>query len=871
MNWLRFILITILITLYPLVIHAQKNNKASEKSYKKVIESIEILLFTNLDSALGKAQLLEKMVQNVADSSSKAQIYESIADVYLGANNSIKAIDFFKCAIDHFENQTDIFQCKLKLGQCYLNLGKRKEAYQEFNTVLVQSPDFSKNKANSFNKIGAWYASQSKFSDAEKMFKESLVIRNKLGDVFDISSIHYNLGNLYRLMGKLESSLEQLLIAKKMREKINHIYGLADVDNLIGNVYFSLSNYDVSYQYYLNALKVKEKINDKKAISKINTNIGAIFISNRDFKKAKEYLIKAEEILEESQQVSDLMMVYVNLAVVYRNLEDYAKAYDYYLKAERIARQIGNKKELVIIYTNLSYLTTFIDEGLQKLYVDKAIKTAEEIDDAESLVIAYIENGDYELRTLNYTNAYKNYRLAEEKAENIENKKLKHTLLIKLIGVLENLNNYSEAFRYFKLFKAIDDSIYSLEKSKLIATIERKFSIEKKDQELKLVNNQNELLLKSFMIGQLKSGEQQKNLALLDQANRIKELEIVEKQVQLYQQNEQLIKQVAQVKVLEKNKVEIGQQLEISAKTIHQSRMAILVSLFILMLISLLSVLLYRSNKKRKKVNQTLSENKAELEQKNLSITQSINYAKKIQETILPNISILKPYLKSYSFFYKPKDIVSGDFYWIEEKNDYLFAAVVDCTGHGVPGAFISLIGYNCINRALQEDESNDPGKILSKTHNLLVNTLKEGSEHGSTITDGMDVCLIAFDKKNKKLYFSGANRPIYIIRNKEIIEYKPTKKGIGGINSEDDQIRKYKTEELPIIKNDCVVMFTDGIVDQFGKNGKKLMSRGFKNLLLSLDDIDLNKHPELMENELKRWMDKEEQTDDILVVSFKI
>lgn len=871
MKWLKFALFILLMCIMPALYLAQNSTSRLENDCKKAQVEIEGLVYSNIDLALEKAQLLEKWVLEINDSISKAKIYESIGDAYLASNKSGKACDFYKLAIGYFDQSLLNQQCKLKLGQCYLNLGKKQEAYSEFNFVLTNAANKSKNKADALNKMGAWYAFQSKFNDAEHYFKESLLIRNTLGHTFDISSIHHNLGNLYRMMGKLELSLEQLQIARKLRQKINHVYGLADTDNLLGNVYFLLSNYDIAYQFYLDALKVKEKIKDTKAITKLYANIGAVFLANKDFIKAKEYLNKAEVILEESQQKTDLLSVYVNQAVICRNLEDYAKAYDYYLKAELIAKQIGNKKELVVIYTNLCNLSTFVDDNLQKLYVDKAIETAEEINDDESLVIAYIENGDYESRILNYSNAYKYYKKAEEKAKNIENNKLKIRLLRRLILVLEELNNYREALQYFLAYKSINDSIFSLEKSKQIATIERKFSIEKKDQELQLANNQNELLLKSYLIEQLKSGEQQKNLALLDQANRIKELEIVEKQVQLYQQNEQLMKQVAQVKVLEKDKEDIGQQLELSAKTIQQSQMAIVISLFILLLISSLSILLYQSSKKRKKVNQILSENKTELEQKNLSITQSINYAKKIQEAILPDPQIWKKYVKGYSILYKPKDIVSGDFYWIEEKNNFLFAAVVDCTGHGVPGAFISLIGHNCLNRALLEDESNEPGKILSKTHQLLVNTLKEGVSHNTTITDGMDVSMIAFDKISKKLYFSGANRPLYIVRESELLEFKPTKKGIGGINSEEDQKRNFQTIDLPVEKNDYLVMFTDGIVDQFGKAGKKLLSRGFKNLLFSLQNFELIHHNQMIENHLKEWMGNEEQTDDILVITFKI
>lgn len=258
---------------------------------------------------------------------------------------------------------------------------------------------------------------------------------------------------------------------------------------------------------------------------------------------------------------------------------------------------------------------------------------------------------------------------------------------------------------------------------------------------------------------------------------------------------------------------------------------------------------------------------KYETEQKN-ELTDSIEYAKTLQNAILPSGEEIKNYLPEHFIYFKPRDIVSGDFYWFHQHNGKIFISAIDCTGHGVPGAFVSMIGYNLLNKIVIENEISNPGKILT----LLNMGIKDAFSRRGALAraqDGMDMAFCVFDTEKQKLSFAGAYNPLVHIRNNELNIIKPDKTPIGGYTKYGYE---FQTFEVSVQKNDVFYIFSDGYYDQFGgAHGKKFMITTFRELLLSIHEKNMNRQMEVLDNTINEWIGDLSQIDDILVMGFSI
>ena len=259
------------------------------------------------------------------------------------------------------------------------------------------------------------------------------------------------------------------------------------------------------------------------------------------------------------------------------------------------------------------------------------------------------------------------------------------------------------------------------------------------------------------------------------------------------------------------------------------------------------------------------------IEQRNKSMIQSIIFAERIQGLTLPKIDIVLKSFPEAFILYRPKDIVSGDFYWFNNINDRFIAVVADCTGHGVSGALLSMIGSGFLNEIVENEENiQHPKDILSLLDTNMCKLLHQDTSTG--YQDGIDIALCSIDQSNKMIYFSGCKRPLlhYKRKEKQIVEYKGEPYLIGGVDSR--VVKTFKTQEIPYKTGDYIYMFTDGYVDQFGgTDDKKLMKDRFIEWLESFKHLNLNYQGQLLEQKLIRWRGNYEQTDDILVVGIKL
>ena len=244
-------------------------------------------------------------------------------------------------------------------------------------------------------------------------------------------------------------------------------------------------------------------------------------------------------------------------------------------------------------------------------------------------------------------------------------------------------------------------------------------------------------------------------------------------------------------------------------------------------------------------------------------VNDSYNNAKRIQVTILPGEKFIKQVLPESFVIYLPKDTLSGDFFWVREVNDIVLFAVADCTGHGVPGAMLTVMCHGAIEKSLKEFGMVIPGHILDKTLEILVSDFKK---NGQPVSDGMDIALCSIT--GNLLKFSGANRPLWIVRDRTLIELEPTKQGIGLVANPEP----YITNDFVLNQGDILYLFSDGFTDQFGgKNDKKFMTSRLKNLLISINSLTMAEQKDILEKTFNEWKGTNDQTDDVSIMGVKI
>lgn len=361
-----------------------------------------------------------------------------------------------------------------------------------------------------------------------------------------------------------------------------------------------------------------------------------------------------------------------------------------------------------------------------------------------------------------------------------------------------------------------------------------------------------------------------KNAEILFKEQRISDQknEMEQQAAVLEKQNGLILKRKNEIVAQEKEILFQKNILKAQVIKIKNQNTFLSISIIVILIIVFLMIFSIRSNRMVKNANLKLAEQNIIIARKNHEITDSINYAERIQRSILPPLLEVITALPESFILFKPKDIVSGDFYWFFESDDKILIAVADCTGHGVPGAFMSAIGSEKLNEAVMH--SDDVSTILQSVNIGMKKVLHQSGNENST-SDGMDIAICAFNKDMTKVAYAGANRPIWVIRNGNSIieETKATKAAIGGYTIDEQEFAKH---EINLQKNDTVYLFSDGFADQFGiRNNKKLKTKSFKKEILVNQFKSMEDQKRHLDSFIENWKGNIEQTDDILVVGIRV
>jgi serine phosphatase RsbU (regulator of sigma subunit)/Tfp pilus assembly protein PilF len=573
---------------------------------------------------------------------------------------------------------------------------------------------------------------------------------------------------------------------------------------LKGVAYVNLGEYKKSAEEYFKALKEAEKQKNQKEVAAIYNNLGVNFWYQKDFKNALKYHLQALEFRKVLGIPKEIAKSYNNLGMVEVDMANYKEAMNYYMLALHIKDSLGDvigiangNNNLGIVYERMNKL-----EDAKSAY-EKALKIFREEGDKRGELVSlnniaaiYKNQGNNEI-------AIEMAKQALSIAIELDDKEDLKTAYEVLAVSSYNNGNYKPAYDYLENYLKINDSLIAENNFKSVQELEKKYNTEKQDQEIKL----------------------------LQQNNKIKDIEIRESQEQ--ERNLLLVIALA----------------------------AIIISL------SLFAFL------KIRKQNIDLEENKqfielknAQLELQKKEIVDSINYAKRIQEAMLKEEEHVSMHLPPHFILFKPKDIVSGDFYWALEKDDFLYFAAADCTGHGVPGAFLTLLGTSFLNEINASDKNYTPSQILNQLRDKIV---KELSNHGKT-RDGMDISLIRINLKTNETIWAGAYNPLWIIKKDtdKFTEIVADKQPVGYSETSKD----FKDNAFTLSKGDQVFLFTDGFADQFGgHSGKKFKYRQLKDMLFEVKDLSPSEQKIKLNQTFEDWRGNLEQVDDVLIVGIKI
>jgi tetratricopeptide (TPR) repeat protein len=596
---------------------------------------------------------------------------------------------------------------------------------------------------------------------------------------------------------------------------------------------------DRALDYFLKALVIREEMKDTIQIANAYNNIASIYSDQKNYEKSLEFHFKALFLLENVHNQTDIADAYNYIGNVYVHQKKYDSALFFLNKSWKKQEQIGEKLNEISSLESLGALYLKLQQyDSAKIYLNEGLKIAQEIALNPQICLMKASLANYYNTQKDFKTAYQYASEALELAQKIGNVNFILKSSEQLFIASTQLGFFKEALESHLLFKTMEDSMQNIEARKMTYSKEFEYKDEKRrlEQEKieishqKEIANQKLVTYTSFGISILVSVF----LVLIIRSYREK------KQTMnlIHQKNEELNHTLT---IVNQQKEEIKQTLEMVN---HQKR--------------------------------ELEDKKVEIETKNDKITSSINYAFRIQHAILPLNDELKHYFNDYFVFYLPCEIVSGDFYWFANKEDKVIIASIDCTGHGVPGALMTMIANNILNQIVHDLEIHNPDKILNLIPIYLQRTLHRYSE--GQVKDGMDIALVTLIKsepnnslKYKTLEYAGAMNPLYYIQNGEMNEIKATKMPIGG-RLDGSYTIDFKLFSMEINQPTTFYLCSDGFQDQFGGGqARKYMTKRLKTLLQDISPKEMLNQKKELETSFYQWKGSYDQIDDVMVLGFKI
>lgn len=600
--------------------------------------------------------------------------------------------------------------------------------------------------------------------------------------------------------------------------------------NELSEQYFNMDIYGKSMDIALEAESLSLKLNFQSGISTSYLRLGSVYSAKGDYPKALEHFLKALKVYESTKNDNGIFLTNTSIGSIYFLQKDYSTALKYYF--EGIDSKIGQG----FAYGNIGMV--YAEQQNHELaleYLTKALSYFNSVDDKNSTSSILGNIGAIHEGKGDYIKALKYYFEALEIKSLIDDKLGMCDILGSIGDIYYKQRDYKNALHY-------EDK--SLELSKKIGYINSMAVTEEMISHIYTELGNSSQALQHY----------KQYIALKDSMfNEESTKRTVRAEMDFqFQKEQELIK-------MEQTKKDI-----ITAQEKKRQRLIIYSVTGGLVLMLALALFIYRGYKHKLKANIIISKQKQIVDEKNRDILDSIRYAARIQQAILPPQNLIDEILPEHFIYFEPKDIVSGDFYFVDKINDTIFWASVDATGHSANGAMLSMLSLNILSGIVKEGEIV-PSKILDKLNQRFNESLHKIND--DSIRDGLDISFCSLDKENMILNYSGANNPLWIIRAGEILEYKADKMPIGQMYKS----ATYTNHQIQLQKGDSIYTFSDGICDLHSVENKKFLKKRLRELLLSIQDKSLKEQKVIISEALANFKGDAEQVDDMLIISIKI
>ncbi len=656
--------------------------------------------------------------------------------------------------------------------------------------------------------------------------EQALLIAQQLNYREGISECYGWLGYLFTNKGDIVLALEYLKKELVIKQALNNKKGKAICLNNIAIIYKNQGDIASAIQYFHQTLQTMEELGERKNVAIALNNLGIIHDGQGDTRLALDYYKKSLKIREEIDDAKGIAISLNNIGTIYRDLGQYDEALVYTQKAMGIAQKMEDLDGESSFLANIGVLMAMKKDTTKAIdYLLQSLAISRKIEDKDAIAKSLIKLGSIQLALGKVEAAKKSGKEALTLSFETNFPESIRDAAKLMNSIANRERDYQSAFEMYRLHIQMRDSIINEKTQKATITQQMKYEFDKKESLLQAEKDKQELANKEKV--------KRQRLAIWS----------------------------------------VGAGLA-------------LVIIFSIFLFSR-----YRVTQQQKKV---ITAQKEIVDEKNRNITDSIKYAQKIQEAILPSNEDLHRTFGSnssgdnYFVLFRPKDVVSGDFYWLHETTDNkVIWATADCTGHGVPGAFMSMIGSSLLNEIVIEKGITKSGEILNQLRDSIKKDLghaagtdertkalpsstevSAGKPSETGVKDGMDIALCVWDRKTNELQFSGAYNPLYLIRNGELFETKANRQPIGIYLEE----IPFDTIEVPIEQGDSLYLFSDGFMDQFGgPNNKKYTAKRFRESLLSVQNSPMNDQLIMLNDIFEKWRGGLEQLDDICIFGVRV
>jgi tetratricopeptide (TPR) repeat protein len=792
--------------------------------------------------------------------SAKINLYIQLGDIYQKSNPDSnryyteKALELIKIQVKgKWADQYRLLEGNyhFRIGETYHEQKKHEKAVEFYHKSIKSFEHAQKSKKpstveeakkgiiNGYFFLGRLFAEKENSDRAIEFYNESIRLRQEISDFTGIARCHNNIGIVYYYQGNFDKAIESYEKSIKIREQLNDNTGISNCYLNMGLILTDQGKFDKAIESYLDALKIKEELHDKLGIAHCYNNIGNLHADRGSPKKAIEYYLMALKIREELDDKEGISGCYTNIGLAHSELDDYNKAIHYYQKAIPIYTELADEMGLADNYNNLGIAFRNKSEFQTAIgYFEKSLTIREKLGDVHGITAVTsnisslhlsLANGLEKSGSMQKAAEHRQLSLkygtkAMEMAKNIGAIPQQKAIAENLVKAYKSTGNISKALHYAELSMDLRDSLFKQEKTKALAEMETRYNAEQKQREIENQNLQIENQRLALLHANWETRKQRITMSVLV-------LAIIVVVVVAFYTHKSKTKQIETNKLLQQFNAEILQQKE---EIITQSE---------------------------------------EIDFQNRKITSSLEYAGLIQQSVLTDAKSIESVFKEYFLFYKPCEIVSGDFYLVRQNESSIYIAIADCTGHGVPGALISMLGYAFLNEIVHRKIASHANLALEEMRAKVKDALNQTGKRYEQ-DDGIEIAFCIINKATRKLSYSGANIPLWLVRHEDnemepILEiFEADSQPVGVYVRE----KPFTEKTVQLYEGDILYVFTDGLISQFGgPKGSRFMEKQLKELILSNSHLNLNEQVAVLEKNFSEWTGSNEQLDDVLAFGAKI